>query len=116
MWRAANFGTESNQYRASMGNPLQPNGSKILGYVLPVLLAAGIGWAISQSDDRFTGSEWVRQSAALDDRFNKLEQRLVTYLDKHATGGPHDDVRERLVRIEERLRTLEKGNRDISDY
>jgi hypothetical protein len=98
-----------------MGNPLQPNGGRILGYVLPVLLAAGIGWAISQSNDRFTGSEWVRQSAAIDDRLDKLEQRLIGYLDQHSKGGPHDDVRERLVRIEERLRQIE-SRKNMEDF
>jgi hypothetical protein len=97
-----------------MGNPA--NGSKWLAWTMPALFAGGLAWAIAQSDDRYRASEAERDQRMIADAIEKAETRMIKLLDQHASGGPHDDVLERIVRIEERLKSLEREKRDVSDY
>lgn len=103
-----------------------PNGNEIgssqyrwLNWAMPILLAAGIAYAIGMSGDRYTGSEAERDRAEHTLEMERLEKQLIREIENveerlrremygHATGGPHDDVREQLIRQDERIKVLER--------
>jgi mRNA-degrading endonuclease YafQ of YafQ-DinJ toxin-antitoxin module len=84
------------------------NWDAILRNVTGGAILLGLGYMLSVSNDRYRGSTATRDFTKVYEALDAMERRLIERMKDHALGGPHDDVQERLVRHDERLKVLER--------